>query len=378
MTTAGHFKLYGMYLSWYTDKLRPYLQFKGIAFDEQVPSMYTFYRSIKKACGNPTLPVLVTPEGEWLQDTSIIIERLEQRFPTAPVVPREPVQRFAAHLIELWGDEFWQSSAMYTRWSFYPENYPVWEEEAMRAFAPGLPRVLQRRIAQVPATRMRNYLPRLGCTARQNPLLERWTVQQCEALDAHFAEHPFVFGSRPSIADFGLLGPLYGHLGRDVRSSRVYLDPCPHLSAWIRRMNALRPGTGTFLEQDQIPGTLAPVFGSIFQEMVPYMAENVKYVNSLLPTLQAGERLPRFEGEVTFPLAGGTFSRAASPYTLWMAQRTLDLLDQMTELEEKKVRGWLEKTGGQDLLQLNIPRLRRVGLQAAPEWPIDQPAIPAA
>lgn len=239
----------------------------------------------------------------------------------------------------------------------------------MRAFAPGLPVAVQRRIARVPATRMRNYLPTLGCTAQQFPQLEQWTVQQCDALDAHFARYPFVLGARPCIADFGLLGPIYGHMGRDVRSIRVYLDPRPHLGSWIRRMNTLGPGEGDFLAGDEVPATLTPLLRGIFDEMVPYLAANVEYINTLLPTLGPGERLPRFDGELSFPFAGAAFSRCASPYSLWMAQRVLDLLAQMPEQDEAKVRAWLSEAGGEGLLELDIPRLRRVGLQAAPEWP---------
>lgn len=364
------YKLYGMQLSWYTAKVRPYLQFKGIDFVEELPSLYTFHHRIRKFCGNSTVPVLISPEGEWLQDSSLIIERLEQRYPAQPVLPREPVQRFLASLIEIWGDEFWQTPAMHTRWYFYPQNYERWEAEAAEAFAPGLPRFLQRPIVrQLGARRMRGYLDVLGCTAAQNELIERWTREQCLALEAHFAEQPFLFGTRPSIADFGLLGPVYGHLGRDLRSIRVYLADCPHLQAWIERMNGLKPFEGDFLPDDQIPATLTPILRSVFDEMLPYLGETVRYVNSLLPAQPQGERLPRFEGEVSFPFAGGRMRRQSCPYTLWMTQRALDQLHQLPTADVQKVHAWLKQVGGEGILNLNIPRLRRAGLQAAPEWP---------
>lgn len=363
------YTLYGMQLSWYTAKLRPYLRFKGIRFRERLPSIYTFHHTIKKFCGNSTVPVLITPEGEWLQDTSIIIERMEQRHVRQPVMPRAPVQRFLAGLIEVWGDEFWQTPAMHTRWYFYPRNYARWEAEAMEAFAPGLPSFVQRPIVRkLGARRMLSYLDVLGCTASQNGVIERWTHDQCRGLDAHFARHPFLFGTRPSIADFGVLGPLYGHLGRDERSQQVYLADCPHLRAWIARMNALQPCEGEFLADDAIPATLTPIIRSLFDEMVPYLAASVARVNTLLSTLPAGARLPRFEGEVEFPFADGRLRRACCPYTLWMTQRVLDMLLAMSPHDAAKVGAWLKAVGGEKLLELDIPRLRRAGLQAAPEW----------
>lgn len=367
MMAVAEFTLYGMDVSPYTAKLRAYLAYKGIAFRNQLPSLFSFYGTIPKRVGNATIPVLVTPEGEWLQDTSIIIERLEQRFVTAPIVPREPLQRFVAHLIELWADEFWHSTIMHTRWS-YPENFPYWENEAMRAFAPGLPRVIARHIVAQPVKLMKAHLPRLGVTPEQIPQVERWTEQQCETLNTHFATMPFLLGTRPSLADFALFGQLQGHLGCDVRSTRVYLAPRPHLQAWMTRMKQPQVGSGEFLADDALPPTLMPILRSIFDEMVPYMKDITHHVQTELSCLAPGERLPRFVGECTFPFAGKPFVRLGMPYTLWMAQRALDLLAQMQTRDETRLRAWLDSEGGRDILEMNSPRLRRTGLQAAAEW----------
>ena len=306
------FLVYGMQASWYTGKIRPYLRYKGIRFVEKLPTAFTWYVTIKRRCGDSTMPVLVTPEGEWLQDTSIIIERLEDRFPEPAVVPREPVQRFVAHLIELWADEFWQASGLYTRWKD-PANYPAWADEIGRAFAPGLPGFVQRRVAGVPARQMRAYLPTLGASPEQVPLLERWTERQLDALDAHFATLPFLLGTRPAIADFGLMGPLAGHLYFDVGSRRSYLEPRPHVYAWVRRMNDLTPRQGEFSGDDGIPGTLTPVLRSIFDEMVPYLAGATDHVRELYSRLAPGERLPRLCGLVEFPLAADATAGHACP-----------------------------------------------------------------
>jgi glutathione S-transferase len=41
------------------------------------------------------VPAVLSPEGDWLQDSSLIIEQLERRYPAAPVLPAGPVQRLA-------------------------------------------------------------------------------------------------------------------------------------------------------------------------------------------------------------------------------------------------------------------------------------------
>ncbi len=74
------------------------------------------------------IPVVITPDGEWLQDSSVIIDELEKRFPEKPALPETPVLHFAAYLFELWGDEFWLPLAMHGRWS-HAENLPFYAAE---------------------------------------------------------------------------------------------------------------------------------------------------------------------------------------------------------------------------------------------------------
>lgn len=75
-----HFTLYAWRLSWYSAKVRSYLQYKGIPFNERKPTLYQFKYVIAKHVGDAVVPVVVSPEGEWLQDSTQIIARLEERF----------------------------------------------------------------------------------------------------------------------------------------------------------------------------------------------------------------------------------------------------------------------------------------------------------
>ena len=94
---------------------------------------------------------------------------------------------------------------------------------------------------------------------------------------------------------------------------------------------------------------------------------NPAQVKELLPQLAPGRAFPRTLKDVDVPMGSGRLRRAALPYTLWMAQRTLDLYRAMTPAEQAKVRDWLSALGGEALLALDIPRLRRAGLRVIPE-----------
>jgi hypothetical protein len=86
-------------------------------------------------------------------------------------------------------------------------------------------------------------------------------------------------------------------------------------------------------------------------------------IKAALPTLPAGKALARVMADVASPMGSGTFSRCGLPYTLWMAQRTLDLYHAMSAQEQEAVKDWLKEVGGMAFLTLDIPRLRRSGLR---------------
>jgi glutathione S-transferase len=354
---------YAWHLSYFSGKTRAYLRYKDIPFVEKAINFYNFAVQAKKKTGAAVMPIVVTPEGEWIQDTSVIIDRLEQRFPQAPVIPGTPVQKMASYLMELWGDEWWLLVAMYTRWA-HPENYPLFLNDAGKGLLPWMPAFLQNRLGAKAANQMRGHLPALGVVPERYAVIDRWTR---DTLDQHFAAQPFLFGSKPSLGDFGLIGPLYAHLGRDPWSKRELIDPRKNLRAWVDRMMQPKPLSGAFLPNDQIPETLTPIFRAMFREMTPWLAETLREVNAMLPKLSAGRPLPRGLGDIEFPMGAGRHKRAALPYVLWMVQRIQDVFKKMSDAEQHAVRNWLRPLGGEDILNLNIPRLRRYGLRVGPD-----------
>lgn len=368
------FTLYGWHLSYFTGKVRCYLRYKGIAFKDCAVDLLTLLYRVKKHTGVVVMPVLVTPEGEWWQDSSEIIDRLEARFPARTVIPVTPLQRFTCYLLEAWADEWWIPIAMHTRWS-HAENYLLWDRDAGSALLPYFPRWLKSRAAAYTASAMRRHLPSVGVVPAQFALLDAWAEQMLDQLEVHFSAHEFLLGASPSLADFALAGPFYGHLARDPWPLRELIAPRPYVRAWIERMsNPLALPPPGFLPEDAIAATLLPVLRRVFAEFIPMLEAILVEVNAALPALPSGRALARGLGEIEFPMGHGRFRRAALPYSLWMAQRTLDVYRQMTATEQAGVRSWLQTVGGERLLALQIPRLRRVGLRVAPD--VHQEGLP--
>lgn len=361
------FTLYGWHLSYFTGKVMCYLRYKGIEHVYQPVDMYTLMSRIKRKTGAAVMPVLRTADNEWIQDSSVIIDRLEALYPDLPIIPSTPVQRFLAYLLEAWGDEWWIPIAMHTRWS-HAENYALFEREAGPALLPYMPAFLQRKAVAKVARMLRAMLPNVGVRAEQLALLDAWTENMLDLLDRHFAVQPFLLGGHPTLADFGLVGSMYAHLGRDPWPARELVAPRKHLRAWIERMANPRaqPGeTGALLANDAIAPTLMPILQQIFAEFVPLLEGINQQVVALQPRFAAGKPLPRVLADVEIPMANGIFRRPAMPFTLWMAQRTLDSYQTMDAATQAALSSALAPLAAERLLALHIPRLQRCGVRVA-------------
>lgn len=366
----SRYTLYGWHLSYFSAKVRCYLEHKGVPYDDRAVDLWTLMVTIRRKTSVVVMPVLRSPDGEWLQDSSDVIDLLEQRFTDNPVLPNTPKQRFAALLLEAWADEWWVPIAMHTRWS-HPENYALFEREAGGALLPGFPRTLQRRAAALIAGRLRGYLPFVGVREAQHALMDRWTHSTLDLFERHFATQPYLLGNRPSIADFAFAGPMYAHLGRDPWPRREFVDPRPRLRDWIARMANPRldadlasrePG---FLARDAIAPTLEPIIALVAREFGSQLNGIATQVCALSQQRGAHKPLPRGLDDVDITMGDGIFRRAAIPYTLWMAQRFLDAANATTGSDREALEGWLADMAATPLLSLEFPRLRRHGLRVA-------------
>lgn len=364
---SQHYTLFGWHLSYFTGKALCYLNYKQVSYTLKPVNIHTLMRTIKKATGAAVMPVLRSQSGEWIQDTSIIIDRIEAEYPNNPVLPGTPVQRFASRLLEAWGDEWWVPIAMHTRWN-HPENYTLFEHDAGKALLPGMPWFLQKKAAAKPAKFLRSMLPYVGIIPEQYDTMDRWTELMLDSLDAHFAQHPFLLGQRPSLGDFGLVGTMYGHLGRDPWPKRELIDPRKHLSAWLERMkNPAGFANQPLVDNDGIPASLNHVFHSVFHEFIPLVEMIGQQATAYAEKHGIEKTLPRRIGMATTEMAGRPFRRGALPYMIWMVQRAMDEYHAATPQDKAAIAQWLAQHKAEHLLDMNLPRVKRVALSVAIE-----------
>ncbi len=357
MMTERPVTLYAAPHSLYSGKARAYLRWKNIPFEEVTATPEIHRDKIVPAIGTPIVPVVETADGTFVQDTTEIIDFFEERHPEPSVRPPGPRQRLAALLLELFGDEWLLIPAMHYRWKLDAEFA---YDEFGRIVEPEADEETRRAAGRVLGDRFRAFLPLLGVTAATEMAVERSYEALLGELDAHFSRHPFLFGERPSIGDYGLIGPLYAHLYRDPRSGELMRRLAPNLADWVERTEFPdTPGTGDFLPDDEIPETLLPVLARQMREQMPVLAETARLWRSWAAS-HPGEDIPRAIGMHGFRLEGAEGTRAAIPYLLWMLQRAGDFHRSLEGEARAAVDALLDVVDGGIFRRIEIlPRLTR-------------------
>ena len=252
-----HYVIIGRPESGYSVKVRSALRFKGVAY-EWLDRCYRNEKLYQAHAKVPLIPLVFRPDGTAVQDSTPILERLEQDHPEPSFHPEDPALRFLSELLEEYGDEWANKLMFYYRWG-YPADQKHRSGTLARGLAEGHPlRVFAPLIAPFIVRRMVPRMSFAGANDNNAPLLIESFAGLVSMLERHLENRLYLFGSRPSFGDFGLWGQLY----------QAYLDPTcgAHLKeegsaivAWIDRM--LDPKVeGDFESLSSLEATLRPLF----------------------------------------------------------------------------------------------------------------------
>ena len=314
-------KFYGGPLSLYSGKARAYLDWKGVDYEEILSSTEVYRNIIIPRVGRPVIPVMVTDENETLQDTTLIIDHFEEQLGGPSVYPDTPKQRLVALLMEVYGDEWLVIPAMHYRWN-YNEEWVYGEFGAVAV--PDASREEQLVIGRERGQNFKGFCPILGINDESIPAIEASYEALLADLNAHFSEYDYLLGSRPSIGDYGLIGPMYAHLYRDPASGEIMKRLAPKVAEWVERMvNVEEPLSSDFLPDDEVPATLFPVLERMISEQMPVL-QSTADMFALWAEENAEEDIPRAVGMTPFEIEGVSGQRIAPPFSLWMFQRPID------------------------------------------------------
>lgn len=366
--------LYGAPPSLYSGKARSYLRKAGIDYIERLQCHPDYSNRILPAIGRFVIPVL-EHDHTIVQDTTEIIDYLEENG-DAPigVYPETPKQKIIALILEVFGDEGLLRPAMHYRWNFPEENDYFISMEFGRFMNPQADDDEARQLAGMPKAAMQKYLPGLGITADIIPEIERTYAELLAALDAHFLKHPYLLGGKPTIADFGLYGPMYAHLARDPKPEMLMKTTANRVLRWVERMTAPDLDKPEFsglpdatVAGDAIPDTLKAVLKLVARDHAPEITALVDFVNEHLESNpEAGSPIitdatRRVLGRITIPVGDMEVPVGARHFTLWMLQRVHDAYDALNDSDKAGVDTLLGELGLEAYVHLRpTRRIKRV------------------
>jgi len=364
---SGTYTLYGMRASLYTGKARAYLIKQNIEYLEIVPGTSRFMKEIVPKIGRMMIPTLETPDGEIIQDSTEIIDHFEKKgLARESAYPTTPRQLAVAHVLEIYGSEGLLRPAMHYRWNFPEVNDAFIERNFADGLRPGAPEDQALAAAQQGMNRMRLAAAAFGVSPQTIPVVESAYLEFLELLQAHFSAAPYLLGGRPSLADYGLIAPLYAHLSRDPHPSTLMKQRAHRVFRWTERMNSrnaergsISDDSGDFFENDEIPESLKAILRHAAEELVPETEATGRFLDSWLEAqddIEEGAVLERGLGLCRFEFRGTSINALAQPYRIFLLQRLQDACTSMPAEDRLSVTDLFEEVGLGRLLEIRTRR----------------------
>ena len=270
---ADGYRIFGAEMSPYSVKVRSYSRYKAIPHQWILRSADS-QAEYEKYARIPIIPLVVTPEGAGIQDSTPIIDQLEKLYPEPSIHPDDTVTRFLSTLIEEFGDE-WGN-----KWMFHYR----WTRDVDQICSAG--RIARMRSPQATApehtalagqirARMADRVWFVGSNELTAPQIEAGFLEMLGLLDKHLSKRPYLFGGRPAYADFGLWGQFY-ELWTDPTPGALIEGGAPHVLEWVHRM--LWPkAEGPFEPWSTLEPTLMPILTrQVGGQFMPWTCANEK------------------------------------------------------------------------------------------------------
>jgi len=288
------YTIYGGLGSPYSMKMRAVLRYRRLphvwrqmqAGDDRV------FQHVKA----PVIPVIQYPDGSWHNDSTPMIFDLERRHGERSIVPPNETDAFLAFLLEDFADEWGTKAMFHYRWYRERDQKQMSQWLAFdRLRGSGRETVLK--AAHVFRERQVGRMALVGCTPQNAPVIEESTRQILSVFETLVTERSYLFGGRPSLADFGWFGQL-SQLAIDPTPQDMMRAVFPFTFRWIANLDDASGVEGEWSPAGDAVKTLVRLAGKIY---FPFLLANAAAVARGAPTF-------------TVDLLGRPYSQGAFKY----------------------------------------------------------------
>ena len=267
------YELIGANPSPYSCKMRAILRYRRLphVWRQRRPTMTPEIEAVRPKL----IPMLRFPEGDYRVDSTPLAYELEARHTERSIIPPDAADAFICHLIEDFADEWG------TKWMFHHR----WKEDETAAWAANwiaqdtLPEPLglqAQSFAKFFHDRQRSRMALVGSSPETAPVIEASYRRVLQALGSRLGGERYLFGSRPSLADFALYGQLR-QLSIDPRPLRILREEAPGLEGWVIGLDDAGGVDGQW-QPDQVWAAEArkALLYQIGQEYLPFLQANAR------------------------------------------------------------------------------------------------------
>lgn len=327
----SEYRLFGVEMSPYSVKVRSYLRYKGIPHRWIVRSMDQM-PEFGKYAKLPLIPCLACPDGSGRQDSTPIIETLEQQYPQPSVHLQDPVLDFLSALIEEYADEWGNKPMFHYRWYYEPDADSAALRIAQETVPAGSPPAAAEQMAGAIKARMVPRLPFVG-SGRGNAVnaafIEGSFRNLLAILEEHLDTRPYLFGGRPALADFGLYGQMK-ELMSDPTPGALMREIAPRCCDYVARMETPQSAGDFETAAVLLPGLSRLLCEQVGAYFLPWSDANAR-------ALAAGQ------GQFTVQLGDTAFTQETQKYH---AKSLAEICRKFAAVKDNApLRGALDDTG---------------------------------
>ena len=339
-------KVFGAPASPYTQKMISILRYRHIAYEVfmgDVPGRLSRLEGIEppKPILLPTL--LLEDESGKLKattDTTPIIRRFENEYPGRKLLPEDPALSFINYLLEDFGDEWVTKYMMHYRWYFDKDADNASTILPLSDLAVNMPNEILRDAKKYVHDRQTGRLWVVGSNDTTADLIDSSYKRFLKLMDDHLSISKFLFGEKPSSADFAIYGQLTQLIGFDPTSREIAYDTALRLVSWQDVMADLSGhdvDNSNWTPLEESPASLKEIMKEF----------GIMYVPALLANANA-----IMQGEETWEaeIDGSVWKQRAFPYQAKCLKWIKEEFDALNENDQSRVKTFLDGTGCEILL----------------------------
>ena len=290
------------------------------------------------------LPTILLPNDDGslvaTTDSTPIIRRLENEFTERKIVPDDPALSFINYLLEDFGDEWVTKYMFHYRWYFKEDADNAGTILPLVDIAVNTPDGTLMELKKLIAERQIERLWVVGSNNTTADLIDASYKRFIKLMDNHLSVSKFLFGDKPSSADFAIYGQLTQLVGFDPTSRKIACETSLRLVAWVDIMADLSGHdveNSNWIPLEDSPDSLKEIMIEFGKMYVPALLANARAIT---------------EGEETWEteIDGSTWKQKTFPYQAKCLKWIKEEFEALSANDQLRVKTFLDGTGCEILL----------------------------